>query len=156
MRIGKLLLFSVMGLISCQPQDICDDFTQSELTVVFKKVDSDPVADTTFSGVYLFGINEGNDLSLLYDSVDASRIVLPLDPGHRVSRFVFSIYEQSDTLEILHSNEHYLISYSCGFSTRFTLEQVDHSQLVIKGYEIIDPVVENETEFSEEHLWLYF
>ena len=125
MRIGKLLLCIAFGLSSCQPQEICDNHDLPFLVVRFKTIQSSITSDTIISGVTLYGIREGKADSLLYDSLSLSRMELPLDPSHNYSNFVFSVYDLTDTLTIVHTNDIYLISYSCGFATRFTLDGID-------------------------------
>ncbi len=156
MRIGLLLFLPLLLLFSCISQEICDDIIQSDAVVRFKIIDSDPIADTLISGLSVFGIRNGLSDSLLYDSTTTSMILLPLDPHHDNSRFVFQVNGKSDTLNILHNNESYLISYSCGFAKIFTLESVNHSNWMLLDNEIINSLIDAELEQNEEHLWIYF
>lgn len=156
MKIGLLPFFSLVLLISCTTLDICDDDNQSELVARFKTIESTIISDTIMSGVTIHGIREGQSDSLLYDSVSVSGILLPLDPNHEQSRFVLNMNEQKDTLVVTHRNEVYMISYTCGFATLFNLENIDHTSMMIKNIEIIDPVVDAELVQDEEHIWIYY
>ena len=156
---SRLLLFSVVfTMVSCLTQEVCDDNSQSELVARFKTEVSETVSDTIISGVSIYGIREGKPDSLLYDSSEVSRIVLPLDPHHTYSRFVMNINEISDTLTLVHNTGFYLMSYNCGYGAIFTLDpdSIDHGGHLF--YEIIikDAVIDTDTEPDEEHLWLYF
>jgi hypothetical protein len=93
---------------------------------------------------------------LFYPSITTKQILLPLDPHHDFSRFVLHVNEQTDTLRVIHTTESYLISYTCGFGSLFTLDNVSYSNLMIQNLEIINSVIDAELEQNEEHLWIYF
>ena len=156
MKVWVLPSLLLMMLISCTTQDICNGDNDSDLVARFKVAGSVPVADTIMPGVTLFGIREGQSDSLLYDSITLSRIVLPLDPHNDHSRFVLSINDQSDTIRINHTTETYLLSYTCGFATLFTVQGIDHTERMVNDIEIINAVIDAELEQNEEHLWIYF
>jgi len=156
---SRLLLFSVLfTMVSCLTQEVCDDNSQSELVARFKTEVSETVSDTIISGVSIYGIREGKPDSLLYDSSEASRIVLPLDPHHTYSRFVMKIDENSDTLTLVHSTGFYLVSYTCGYGAIHTLDpdSIDHGGNLFYKITIEDAVIDAATEQDEEHLWLYY
>ena len=151
----------VLGLIllagSCTTQEPCDEDSVSELVAVFKTETGGEVRDTTVSGLSIYGIREGQSTWLLYDSLSLSKILLPLDPHHDFSRFVFFTSIQSDTLTINHSSELYLISYSCGFGSQFTLD--DYNQYatgMFTGDSTINENVNSSLEQEDVHIWLYF
>jgi len=150
------LLLIVPLLLSCSTQEICEDGTESELVARFKISGSTPVADSVLSGVTLFGIREGRPDSLIYDSSNISRAVLPLDPHNNHSRFIIIANDQTDTIRIEHNTETYLISYTCGFAALFTILSVDPTRHMIIDSEIVNTLVDAELEENEEHLWLYF
>jgi len=156
MKIRLLPLFLLLGLFSCSTLEVCDDNIQSELVARFKTIEEGVVNDTSISGVTLYGIREGKSDSLLYDSVTVMDVVLPLDSHHDFSRFILNIYEQTDTLTIQHTNEFYMISYTCGFASLFTINSFVYSNLMINDIEIVNSMVDAELEQDEEHLWIYF
>ena len=156
---SRLLLIAVLfTMVSCLTTEVCDDNSQSELVVRFKTEVSESVSDTLIAGVSIYGIREGRLDSLLYDSSELSRIVLPLDPHHTYSRFVMKINEVSDTLTLVHNTGFYLISYTCGYGAIFTLDadSIDHGGKLFYKITIEDAVVDANTEPDEEHLFLYF
>ena len=156
---SRLLLIAVLfTMVSCLTTEVCDDNNQSELVAMFKTEVSETVSDTLLSGVTIYGIWEGRLDSLLYDSSELSRIVLPLDPHHTYSRFVMKINEVSDTLTLVHNTGFYLISYTCGYGAIFTLDadSIDHGGKLFYKITIEDAVVDANTEPDEEHLFLYF
>lgn len=150
--LGLLLLIS-----SCATQDICDDDSQSYLVAGFKTLDTeDEVTDTTMAGLSVYGIREGKTDSLLYDSVSVSELELPLDPNNEFSYFVLGNGISHDTLQLTYDSEVYLISYSCGFAVRFTLDQFTSTGSWISDMELISGDIDAELESNETHLWIYF
>jgi len=148
-----LLLLS----ISCSPAEPCEEDSISELLALFKTETDGEVIDTTIANLRIYGIREGQPTWFLYDSVSVSEIILPLDPHHEFSNFVFIANGFSDTLALSHSTEDYLISFSCGFGHLFTLDPSPVYQGgMIKKDSIINPVVTTSLEEDETHIWFYF
>lgn len=147
-----LLLFS-----SCATEEVCNDDNQSYLVIKFKtRWDDNSIHDTLMPGMSIYGIREGKFDSLLYDSLDVTRVELALDPNNEMSHFVLSDEMDRDTLILSHSSEVYLINYTCGFASRFTLEQFSSSGSWIKNMELRDTKIDAELESDEEHLWIYY
>lgn len=151
-----LLLTLLLLLTSCANQEVCDDDDQSYMVARFKILEDGSVRDTIMSGMSIYGIREGKADSLLYDSISMSKAELPLDPNNDISRFVLSNGISIDTLFLTHSSEVYLINYTCGFASRFTLEQYTSARDWIKDLELRDGKIDAELETDEEHLWIYF
>jgi hypothetical protein len=150
----------VLGFImaACTTLDICDDTGQADLVARFKYQVGEDVFDTIFSEISIYGIRENKPDSLLYDSISASKIILPLNPHEEVSSFVMEINDVTDTIHISHNTGFYLMSYTCGYASIFTLEEdpVEHDSTLFYGVEIRNAVIDAETIQDEEHLWLYF
>ena len=153
-----VLLYTLLLLLtSCATQEVCDDDDQSYMVARFKTLENDGlVGDTILSGMSIYGIREGKADSLLYDSITMIKAQLPLDPNNDISRFVLSNGISIDTLFLTHSSEVYLINYTCGFASRFTLEQYTSARGWIKDLELRDGKIDAELETDEEHLWIYF
>ena len=81
--------------------------------------------------------------------------MVPLDPHHDYSRFVLQIDTLMDTLTVYHEHEVYMISYTCGFASLFTLDQLELAGSVIQNDTIINEMVDAEYEDNEIHIWLY-
>lgn len=156
MKQSLICLLLISTLVSCVTREICDEDNQSELVARFKLEMEGIYSDTIFNAVSVHGIRSGQEFNLLYDSVNTSRIVLPMDPNRTTTTFVIDFNGSYDTLIVHHDTEYYLISYTCGFAALFTLESIEHTGNVIRGYEFINTVVDAELEQNEEHLWLYF
>jgi Family of unknown function (DUF6452) len=155
----KYLLFPLTLLLliaSCATLDICDDDSQSYLVARFKTMEDGSITDTIMGGMSIYGIREGKADSLLYDSISMSRVELPLDPNNDFTKFVLSNEFRNDTLVLTCPNEAYLISYSCGFAARFTLEQFTNSGSWVSDMELIEGQIDAELKTNEEHLWIYF
>jgi len=150
------LLILLLFIASCATQDICDDDSQSYLVVRFKTLEEGNITDTIMGGMSIYGIREGKADSLLYDSLSVSVVELPLDPNNESSQFVLSNELRQDTLLLSYTSEAYLISYSCGFASRFTLEQFSNNGSWVSDMEMIEGEIDAELETNEEHLWIYF
>ncbi|MCK4746989.1 MAG: hypothetical protein KAT15_08140, partial [Bacteroidales bacterium] len=122
----------------------------------FKSTATGGITDTIVPGISIYGIREGKPDSLLYDSSSVARVELPLDPTNDQSRFVMTVAEETDTLVLIHSSEAYLISYSSGFASRFTLVDFTATGEMIVDTELISASIDAELESNEEHLWIYF
>jgi len=151
-----ILLILLQVISSCSTQDICDDDSQSILVARFKTTNTSEITDTTMSAITIHGIREGKKDSLLYISDQVSGIELPLDPNKDFSRFIITNEIESDTLSIYHSNEVYLISYTCGYAVRFSLEELTATGDWIKDMELRESEIDAELVTDEEHLWIYF
>ncbi len=153
-QLGLLIL--LLFIASCATQDICDDDSQSYLVARFKTLEDGSINDTIMDGMSIYGIREGKADSLLYDSLSMSVVELPLDPNNESSKFVLSNEVRQDTLLLSYRSEAYLISYTCGFAARFTLEQFTNSGSWVSDMQMIEGEIDAELEINEEHLWIYF
>ena len=156
MKSRRLPFILLIVIASCATQDVCDDDSQSILVARFKSTATGGITDTIVPGISIYGIREGKPDSLLYDSSSVARVELPLDPTNDQSRFVMTVAEETDTLVLIHSSEAYLISYSCGFASRFTLVDFTATGEMIVDTELISASIDAELESNEEHLWIYF
>ncbi len=151
------LPFTLLLLIaSCANQDVCDDDNQSYLVARFKTLEGSVTRDTIMAEITIYGIREGKTDSLLYNSTSTSRIELPLDPNNDITSFVFSNSIRGDTLFISQLSEVYLINYTCGFASRFTLEEVSSAGKWMLKVDVKDGNIDSELQTDEEHLWIYF
>lgn len=158
MRVPLLYLVMILLLSSCSTTELCDEDSISELVALFKTETGGEVIDTTLSNLRIYGIREGQSTWFLYDSVTTSDILLPLDPHHDHSSFVFLANGFSDTLTLSHSSEDYLISFSCGFGKLFTLPEnpATYEGGMIKKDTLLYPIVSTSLEEDETHIWLWF
>ena len=154
---SRILIFIISILItSCISVEICDDDNNSTLVAKFMTLKDELPADSTVASLSLYGIREGRPDSLLYNNQLATNTFeVPLDPHHDFTRFVLQINEQTDTLEIIHTQDLYMISYDCGFGNLFTIENIGISSGVIKSTEIKDDKVDAETKEDDVHIWLF-
>jgi hypothetical protein len=156
MKYMALPLSLLLLFFSCATQEVCNDDNQSYLVAKYRTKGDGEERDTIMAGMTIYGIREGKPDSLLYDSISMSKANLPLDPNSDTTSFVFSNTIQQDTLVITHSSEIYLITYDCGFASRFSLEEYTAlgnwiKEIVLRNGEV-DALLEND----EENLRIYF
>lgn len=151
------ILFFFLAVIAagCVSVEVCEEEYVSELVARFKTMKDGAVADTTLNNLSLYGIREGLSDSLLYNNASLSAFEIPLDPHHEVSSFVLQIDTLRDTLDIFYEHEIYMISYTCGFASLFTLEDTKTSNGVIEKDTIVQNMIDAEYEANEVHIWLY-
>ena len=153
---SRVIIFIISILItSCISVEICDDDNNSIMVVNFMTMIDEVPADSTIASLSVYGIREGRPDSLLYNQEPTNTFEVPLDPHHDFSRFVVQVDTLTDTLELMHTQELYMISYDCGFGNLFTLENIGISSGLIKSAEIKDNKVDAETEMDDVHIWLF-
>jgi len=156
-KMPPFLLALLLLACSCAPEELCEEDSVSDMVVSFKTETSGLLSDTTIADLTIYGIREGQPTWLLYDSVTLSEILLPLDPHHDESEFVFQANGKTDTLGLKHQSEIYLISYACGFGHQFTLDpEMQYGEGMILKDSLINPEVNTSLEDIEAHIWLYF
>jgi hypothetical protein len=155
MRVVPFIIPVFAALLACTPEDTCDDPTGSLLVARFKSP-GPPVSDTIIPDITIFGIDESGSRGFLYDSVDVARAEFPLDAQRNSTRFVLKTNGGSDTLEIHHTSESYLVSYACGFALRYMVTGIGYHGQLIDSVQIIEPAVDAEMLTNEENIWIYF
>ena len=156
MRNNIFILIFLIIAMSCGKQEVCEENLQAEAIAKFHTLKQGEIKDTTISGVFLYGIRENLNDSLLYDSAKVSKIYIPLDPGSDMSAFVLRIQDVSDTINIYHTSTVYLISFTCGFANNFVLTGINSTNQKIKMTEIINENVYSEESEIEEHISIHF
>jgi len=156
MRYRFLIIALILTATACNTLHICDDFGESIAVVRLKTVYDGQIRDTLVNGLDIWGIRDGQNGPLFYDSATASRIVLPLDPSSPESSFIIRSGEQSDTLVLVHDSEAYLLSYECGFAMRYQIKEVQSSLRWTKDTELVEDEIDAEILSNEEHIRIYF
>ena len=155
MNFRTLFLFFAILTAGCVSVDTCEEEYVSEMVASFKTLKDGALADTTVTSLSLYGIREGETDSLLYDAESAAGFLAPLDPYHDFSSFVLQIDTLSDTLTVYYEHEIYMISYTCGFASLFSLDRMDTSTGLIQNDSILSNMIDAEYEENEVHIWLY-
>lgn len=156
MKFSPGILWLALIACSCTTQEICEEDSISRLVAAFKTETGGILHDTTISALKVYGIREGQPDWYLNDTVNSSGVLLPLDPHHSESRFVFETPGQTDTLILDHSSELYLISYACGFGHQFSLGDIRYNGGMIVKDTLLYPLISASLEEDETHIWLYF
>jgi len=153
MKSRILLFFLFILATSCISVEICDDEYESVMVAKFMTMKDGTPADSTVSSLSLFGIREGQSDTLLYTATNVFEA--PLDPNHDFTHFVLLLDGQSDTLELNHHQEIYMVSYDCGFGNLFTLDSIAYHSGMIKSHEIKNELVDAQTEADDVHILLF-
>lgn len=162
MKAALFFLSLALLAFSCTSQEVCEEDSMSNVVVSCLTESEGILSDTIVPGLRVYGIREGQPIWFLWDTVENSTILLPLDPHNAFSRFVFETDEKSDTLTLNHSSQDYLISNACGFGNLFSLEEILHMGRMFVKDTIINPSVGaslgefEQIEELEPHIWLYF
>ena len=82
---------AVLLIISCSTQEVCEEDLSPAATTTFHTYKGEVLRDTILSGISLYGIRGNKPDSLVYDSVTASKIYLPLNPNSDQSSFVLAV-----------------------------------------------------------------
>ena len=155
MKYRILLFFLSLLAVSCVTVEVCDESNESDMVVRFKTLQDGVAVDSTLESLTLYGIKEGEN-DTLYNALPTSGFLVPLDPHNDISRYVVQINDQSDTLTVSYSHESYMISYTCGFASLFTIDDnIEWSSDVFKSDTILNDMIDAEYEENEEHIWFY-
>lgn len=119
------LLPILMLIISCESSEICRDNTDTPLRLGFYDAEDGSIS-VYIDSITVFGI--GREDSLIYDNAKSvTRIEVPLNPNKDTTEFVFVFPEYIDTLAVIHSSQSNLISVGCGFSSFFSIKDINYT-----------------------------
>ena len=157
LRILQALVgLSLFLLLSCAPNETCDDDSQSYMLARFRTLFDGEIRDTTLAEFTVYGIRPGQEDSLIYNAASLGAMEVPLNPNMGRSHFVISAGDVADTLVVEHRSEAYLISVDCGFASRFTLSSLEAGGALIKDLDLRENQVDAESLVEDAHIWIYF
>jgi hypothetical protein len=126
-----MLVFS-----ACEETNVCTQDTQITAHIDFKTVGG-KVRDSIVNNLTVIGGD-----TPYYNVNNTKSIDLALSQTSDTSEFRFAIGDQSDTISFYSEREHYMISYECGFTTRFILDTVISRNIIIDSAKIIKSTVD--------------
>jgi hypothetical protein len=139
LAILKVIL--VFFLLACEKVDECVDDTEVNVNIDFKSFVNNIEKDTVINELTIIG----NDTPY-YNSINIQSVHLPLSQISDTSIYKFIVDIITDTVSFYSRREHYLVSYECGFTTRYTLDTVITREKLINSVSIIKSSVDSTDE----------
>jgi hypothetical protein len=129
-------ILTVLVFSSCEETNICTQDTEITAHIDFKTI-SGKVRDSIVDNLTVIGRD-----TPYYNVNNIKSIDLALSQTSDTSEFRFAIGDQSDTISFYSKREHYMISYECGFATRFFLDTVITRNIIIDSVKIIKSIID--------------
>ena len=160
-----VLLCSILMLLSCEKDDICDQATTPKMVFSFYDItdtslEKSPVDFAIFGEGFETEINQS-----VNGANDSFKAGIPLKTSVDSSTFLFiqnytdENETNTDTLTVNYSRNEVYVSRGCGFKTNFTLNDTNGVALTadtdnwIQNIEIENSIITNETTV---HVKIYF
>jgi hypothetical protein len=131
-----ITILILLVLSACEESSQCTESTEITAHINFKTVNS-RIKDTLINNLTVIGRD-----TPYYNSNNIKSVNLPLSQSSDTSEFKFTIGDQSDTFVFYSKREHYMVSYECGFTTRFILDTVITTNILTDSIKIIKSTVD--------------
>jgi hypothetical protein len=134
-----IVLVAILVLLSfsaCEETSQCTRETEINAHIDFKTAGI-KVRDSIVNNLTVIGRD-----TPYYNVNNIKSIDLALSQASDTSEFRFAIGDQSDTISFYSKREQYMISYECGFATRFFLDTVITRDIIIDSVKIIKSLVD--------------
>ena len=140
--IFTIIAILVLFLLSnCEEANQCTEDTEISLNIDFKTVYLDVKKDTSINNLTVTGKD-----TPYYNDNNLNSISLALSRLSDTSEYKFTVDTVVDTISFYSKREHFLVSFECGFATRFTLEKVVTQDKLLDSVSIIEPNVDMSDE----------
>ncbi len=140
-----LTLFTVflIGLLSCEKDDICIEDTTPKLVIRFYD-DTNRTELKQLAISYIWAVDK--DSISTYSGITIDSIAIPLNLSENITKYVIESDAIKDTIEFSYSRNDIFVSRSCGYKTIFENLVIDRNTVQwIKDTEIINSTIENDT-----------
>lgn len=146
-----LALLPILLLTGCQPQEVCEEATDSSLRIGFYSTENNNEVSRAIDSLSVYGI--GRSDSLIYNNTkNVSRIELPLDANNNQCSFVLVFPGANDTIRLEYTQDLNLVSVECGFVLFYNITGVNHTgNYIIRAETHISEV----TNSLDEHIKLF-
>ncbi len=134
------LIFFIL-LISCEEVDKCVDDTVVNVNIDFKYMFNNKVKDTAINELTITGKD-----TPCYNLNNIHYVNLALSQVSDTTIYKFAVGTVTDTVSFISDRELYLVSYECGFATRYMLDTVITRERVINSVSIIKSAVDSTDE----------
>ncbi|MGC6438119.1 MAG: DUF6452 family protein [Flavobacteriaceae bacterium] len=163
-----LLTVCLLAIVSCEPDDICSQSTQTTPRFVISFFDINDIENTkTVGGLYAVGLDlENNEVAITGEAVQSRpELKLPLDGSLNQTRFrLYKNYDvvddeilgNPDEITIAYSTQTVYVSRACGYKNTYTIQGVsidsDNDLWTISTEILLNEVTnENETHIKIFH-----
>jgi hypothetical protein len=126
-----LLMFT-----ACEETNQCTQSTEITAHIDFKTAGS-KVRDSIVNNLTIIGGD-----TPYYNVNNIKSVDLALSQASDTSEFIFLINDVADTISFYSKREHYLVSYECGFATRFIMDTVITRNIILDSVSIIKSTVD--------------
>jgi hypothetical protein len=134
-------------LSNCEESKQCTEDTEISANIDFKTISNGTKKDTLISNLTIIA----KDTPYYKSSLNS--VSLALSQSSDTSVFKFAVDSLSDIISFYSKREHYLISFECGFATRFILEKVISTNKLIDSISITNPNVDR---FDETNIIFFY
>ncbi len=141
MKIISGILILIFLLLSCEEVDECVDDTEVNVNIDLKTLVNNVEIDTFINALTIVGID-----TPYYNSNNIKSVNLALSQLSDTSIYKFTVDTITDTVSFYSKREHYLVSYECGFTTRYILDTVITGNNLINAVSIIKAAVDSTDE----------
>ncbi len=128
-------------LSNCEESKTCAENIEIKVNIDFKTLSSGIKKDTYINNLTVIGRD-----TPYYNYNNLNSISLALCQSSDTSQFKFTVDTISDTIFFYSKREHFMVSYECGFATRFFLEEVTSQDILLDSISIIKADVNRSDE----------
>jgi len=138
---GIIAILILLLLSNCEEAKQCTENTEISVNIDFKTLSSGIKKDTLINNLTVIGKD-----TPYYNNNNLNSISLALSQSSDTSEFKFAVDTILDIISFYSKREHFLVSFECGFATRFILEKVTSQNILIDSISIINPNVDRSDE----------
>jgi len=131
-----IIILFLLLLSACEESNQCTESTEITVHIDFKTVNSH-TRDTLVNSLTVIGRD-----TPYYNDNNIKSINLALSQSSDTSEFKFAISDLVDTISFYSKREHFMVSYECGFATRFILDTVITQNILLDSFSIIKSTVD--------------
>jgi len=144
---GIIAILTLLLLANCEESIQCTEDIEISVNIDFKTLSSGVKKDTLINNLTVIAKDTP------YYNSNLNSISLALSQSSDTSEFQFVVDTVLDTISFYSKREHFMISFECGFATRFILEKVISQDILIDSISIINPNVDR---FDETHILFFY
>ncbi len=134
-------------LANCEESVQCTEDIDISVNISFKTQSSGVKKDTLINNLTVIARDT------FYYNMNLNSINLALSQSSDTSDFKFAVDTLTDTISFYCKRELFMISFECGFATRFILDTVISQGILIDSISIINPNIDRS---DETHILFFY